>query len=466
MGTLQTLPARTRKDLLATPVYDAIEAMTAERADEILVAPIDPDLADTAAFCEAYQVGLDESANCVVVSGKRDGETRFAACLVLATTRADVNGIVRKLLDVRKPDGSHGDIPRPGGWSPAERLPADLATWPAWTPGEEQLGELELITSGAFAPLTGYLTTADLAAVSARGELADGTPWPLPVTLTVQAAAVPADADRLVLQDQEGSPLAVVSVTEHSPAADGTMLRLAGPVTALRAPEHGPFRALRAAPAEVRAALGRARDPAPGFAAGSPGGNGGRIPRAGGHRGVGPGGSTVLAYATRRPLGQRQIGQLRHLAGQLRARILLLPLVAGPADLVTRPESLVRAVMGAAERLPASTVVVPAPLPPRADASEDLLARAVVAAAYGATHLLADSGGAGRVSRSRSGESDFDLSKLGITILAEGEWAYDPAAEVWRPLGLAVEQEGWSGASCPTPRSASCLTQAASCPPG
>jgi sulfate adenylyltransferase len=50
----------------------------------------------------------------------------------------------------------------------AEQLPAELASWPAWTPGEDQLGELELITSGAYAPLTGYLAVADLAAVSAR----------------------------------------------------------------------------------------------------------------------------------------------------------------------------------------------------------------------------------------------------------------------------------------------------------
>jgi prolyl-tRNA editing enzyme YbaK/EbsC (Cys-tRNA(Pro) deacylase) len=69
---------------------------------EVLVAPIDPDLADTAAFCAAYDVGLDVSANCVVVAGKREGEVRYAACLVLATTRADVNTTVRKLLDVRK----------------------------------------------------------------------------------------------------------------------------------------------------------------------------------------------------------------------------------------------------------------------------------------------------------------------------------------------------------------------------
>ena len=64
--------------------------------NDVLVAPIDADLADTAAFCAAYEVGLDESANCVVVAGKREGEVRYAACMVLATTRADVNGVVRR----------------------------------------------------------------------------------------------------------------------------------------------------------------------------------------------------------------------------------------------------------------------------------------------------------------------------------------------------------------------------------
>jgi prolyl-tRNA editing enzyme YbaK/EbsC (Cys-tRNA(Pro) deacylase) len=68
----------------------------------VLVAPIDPTLADTAAFCEAYEVGMDVSANCVVVAGKRAGEVRYAACVVLATTRADVNGVVRKRIDARK----------------------------------------------------------------------------------------------------------------------------------------------------------------------------------------------------------------------------------------------------------------------------------------------------------------------------------------------------------------------------
>jgi len=276
-------------------------------------------------------------------------------------------------------------------------LPAELASWPAWTPGDAQLGELELVTSGAYAPLTGYLTTADLAAVASRRELADGTPWPMPVTLTVPAASLPDDAGHLVLQDQEGSPLAVVDIAERAPGdAAGAALRVAGPVTALRAPEHGPFRAMRRNPADVRREL-----------AGTP----------------------VLALATRRPLNQRHIGQLRHLAGQLKARILLLPLVAGPAEVVRRPEALVRAVLAAASQLPDSTLVVPVPLPPRANKDEDLSARVVVAASHGATHLLSEG-----VSTLRSGESVFE--KFGVTVVSAGEWAYDPVSEVWRPLGL------------------------------
>jgi prolyl-tRNA editing enzyme YbaK/EbsC (Cys-tRNA(Pro) deacylase) len=102
IGTLETVPARSRPDLLAARVVAALAAGALAGRDDVLVAPIDPDLADTAAFCAAYQVGLDISANCVVVAGKREGEVRYAACLVLATTRADVNGVVRRQLDVRK----------------------------------------------------------------------------------------------------------------------------------------------------------------------------------------------------------------------------------------------------------------------------------------------------------------------------------------------------------------------------
>lgn len=101
LGRLDCVPALQRPDLLAAPVATALGGLGAD-AEAVLVAEIDPGLADTAAFCAAYDVALETSANCVVVAGRRGEETRHAACVVLATTRADVNGVVRRRLDARK----------------------------------------------------------------------------------------------------------------------------------------------------------------------------------------------------------------------------------------------------------------------------------------------------------------------------------------------------------------------------
>lgn len=65
------------------------------------VVPCDPELADTAQFCEAYGYSMDDSANAIVVVGKVDPPV-FAMCLVLADSRLDVNKVVRKRLGVRK----------------------------------------------------------------------------------------------------------------------------------------------------------------------------------------------------------------------------------------------------------------------------------------------------------------------------------------------------------------------------
>lgn len=92
--------ASERPDLLAGPVADALAAW-GQTAD-VEVAEIDPDLADTQALTDAYGLPLSASANCVVVAGRRGGEQRVAACVVLATTRADVNNLVKRTLDVRK----------------------------------------------------------------------------------------------------------------------------------------------------------------------------------------------------------------------------------------------------------------------------------------------------------------------------------------------------------------------------
>jgi prolyl-tRNA editing enzyme YbaK/EbsC (Cys-tRNA(Pro) deacylase) len=99
-GTLTLDPALEHPELLAAPVLEALAAW--EHAARVSVAPIDPELADTAAMTEAYGVPLDASANCVVVMGRRSGEERTAACVVRADTRADVNNVVKRTLDVRK----------------------------------------------------------------------------------------------------------------------------------------------------------------------------------------------------------------------------------------------------------------------------------------------------------------------------------------------------------------------------
>jgi prolyl-tRNA editing enzyme YbaK/EbsC (Cys-tRNA(Pro) deacylase) len=100
IGTLKSLPALDHPELLAPPVAAALAAWPS--AAEVAVVEIDPDLADTAAMSEAYDLPLTTGANCVVIAGSRAGEERVAACVVRADTRADVNNRVRRLLDVRK----------------------------------------------------------------------------------------------------------------------------------------------------------------------------------------------------------------------------------------------------------------------------------------------------------------------------------------------------------------------------
>jgi prolyl-tRNA editing enzyme YbaK/EbsC (Cys-tRNA(Pro) deacylase) len=97
-GNLDWQPAR--DDLVARPVWASLG--TWSRAGDVRAAEIDPECADTAAFCDRYGVPMEDSANCVVIAGRRGGAVSYAACVVLATTRADVNGLVRRRLDARK----------------------------------------------------------------------------------------------------------------------------------------------------------------------------------------------------------------------------------------------------------------------------------------------------------------------------------------------------------------------------
>jgi prolyl-tRNA editing enzyme YbaK/EbsC (Cys-tRNA(Pro) deacylase) len=97
-------PAPEALDELIGPVADAVRHWSGSvPAEQIVYVDTDPRWADTAVFVEHYgRELLEQSANCVVVAGKRGGEATLAACVALSTTRVDVNGVVRRHLGARK----------------------------------------------------------------------------------------------------------------------------------------------------------------------------------------------------------------------------------------------------------------------------------------------------------------------------------------------------------------------------
>ncbi len=100
LGGLTTVPVSTRIDLVGPSTASTLRSVGL--LDEVGVVEIDPDVSDTAATHAHFDLDLGTLANCVVVAGKREGAERIAACVILATTRADINSVVRRLLDVRK----------------------------------------------------------------------------------------------------------------------------------------------------------------------------------------------------------------------------------------------------------------------------------------------------------------------------------------------------------------------------
>lgn len=133
IGTQPAQPVTDRPDLVAPSVAAAVAAWHGTiPASAMWVAEIDPELADTQAFCERYGVRMDRSANCVILAARREGRSWFAACLVLATTRADVNNLAKKRLGASKisfapmDDATRASAMEYGGITPLG-LPPD---WP------------------------------------------------------------------------------------------------------------------------------------------------------------------------------------------------------------------------------------------------------------------------------------------------------------------------------------------------
>ncbi|WP_228717236.1 adenylyl-sulfate kinase [Allosaccharopolyspora coralli] len=209
-----------------------------------------------------------------------------------------------------------------------------------------ELADLELLLDGAFGPLNGYLGAEDAAAVRRSGRLLDGSPWPVPVTLSVPAED--AAHASLELHDAEGAPVGVVE--NRAPWSAWGRTYVAGPVRPAGPDRGGTLRALRPSAAASRRRLT---------------------------------GRPVLGLVVRSPLHSRRIAEIRHVAESLGAAVLVLPRMLGP-----RAETLVEAVLAAEPELPSETVVVPVPLRENSSHACDETLCAHVAAAYGATHVL------------------------------------------------------------------------------
>ncbi len=272
------------------------------------------------------------------------------------------------------------------GWVLPEEVLRDA---PHYAPRPAELADLDLLLSGAYTPLGGFLGRADLANVVRTGRLVDGTSWPVPVTLEVPAAlAARLEVGNplkrvLILTDHEGAPVAAIDAAELWPTGPDRM-GVGGRVRRLGDGGHGVFRRLRRNPDEVRRTLPAGR---------------------------------VLGVIADRPLHRPQLAQLAHAARTLNGHLVVLIPVAAPSTDGLPPEALVRAVLATRDRIPQATFVA-VPLASHGDEIRDALLRARVAAAYGVTHLIS------------TGQAP--ISGGGPRVLVPRELSYDTRDGQWR----------------------------------
>ncbi|OJW57660.1 MAG: adenylyl-sulfate kinase [Thiobacillus sp. 65-1059] len=219
--------------------------------------------------------------------------------------------------------------------------------------------ELEMLMTGAYSPLTGFMTRAQCARVETDMQLDDGSFWPLPVTLgsRQKAAAELKPGDRVALRDGEGFMLAVLALSDVW--QDGDDYYLGGAVEGAALPPHPDFASLRATPAELRALFARR------------------------------GWRRVVAWQARQPMHRAQFEFCLKSAIENEANLLLHPQVGG--DITDAPGyfGLVRSFLAIRERFPAATTQLSLlPAPPCAAGARALLLRAIVARNHGCGLLI------------------------------------------------------------------------------
>jgi sulfate adenylyltransferase len=208
--------------------------------------------------------------------------------------------------------------------------------WPSWDLKERQVRDLELLVNGGFSPLRGFLNQADYQEVRDRMRLADGTLWPIPITLDVtrELASKLSGGHKVALRDAEGVLLAVLTVGDvwepdrteeaervfgttstHHPGVDYLLTQsgpvyVGGTVEGVQLPGHFDFKRDRHTPRQLREEFARL------------------------------GWRNVVGFHTRSPMHRAQVELTMRAAREAQANLLIHPVVrmtqAGDLDHYTR----------------------------------------------------------------------------------------------------------------------------------
>ena len=299
--------------------------------------------------------------------------------------------------------------------APSERtdeLKAHSKDWPSWDLTPRQICDVELLLSGGFSPLRGFLTKADYEGVCHNMKLASGTLWPIPITLDVKedfAKGLKPGSSKVALRDAEGVMLAVLHVEEVwqadrkaeaqavfgttsavHPGVDyllnkGNAWYVGGRLEGVQAPAHYDFRSLRATPAELRAEFARL------------------------------GWRKVVAFQTRNPMHRAHQELTFRAAKTVEANLLLHPSVGmtkpGDVDYFTR----VRCYQLLLSKYPQGTVKLALlPLAMRMGGPREAVWHALIRKNHGCTHFIVgrDHAGPGNDADGKPFYGPYDAQEL------------------------------------------------------
>jgi sulfate adenylyltransferase len=297
---------------------------------------------------------------------------------------------------------------------PAERsaeLRAESRGWPSWNLKPRQVCDVELLLTGAFSPLRGFMSRPDYEGVCSRMRLADGTLWPIPVTLDVteEFAKGLKPGAAIGLRDPEGVLLAVLHVgevwqpdrTAEVEAVYGTgnvehpgveyILKqnhpwyVGGHLDGIQLPSYYDFRALRLTPAEVRAEF------------------------------LKMGWRRVVAFQTRNPMHRAHQELTLRAAKRAAANLLIHPSVG-----LTKPGDVeyyvrVRCYEALLSKYPKDTVKLALlPLAMRLAGPREALWHAIIRKNYGCSHFIVgrDHAGPGNASNGKPFYGPYDAQEL------------------------------------------------------